>query len=57
MSPLHKLHTRKNKKEAQANLKRLSNGLLRRVKQVYFDVSEKLALTVFRVIEFGSVGR
>jgi hypothetical protein len=55
MSPLHKLHTRKHK--PQAKIKQMSNGLVQRVKQVYSQVSEKLAAAVFWVNEYGSVGR
>ena len=57
MSPLRKLHTRKKKYKTQKKFKMLSNGLLLSVKEVYSDVSERLVATLFRVIEFGSVGR
>lgn len=57
MLPLHKLHTTK-KYKPRAKFKRLpnQNGLLHRVKKVYTEVSERIAATVFRVIESGSVG-
>jgi hypothetical protein len=53
---MHELHIRK-KYKPQAKFKRLSNDLLHRVKQVHSEVSERIAATVFRMIEFGSVGR